>query len=405
MTCFAADNAETLVNRIQGKDICMNKFRLMEFQDSLEEMGIAGNDLALYVDGQEVYRYIRGMSHIETNIPLSEKTLYRMYSMTKPITCAAAMKLYEEGRFLMNDPVCEYLPEFKDITVARQTSRGMEIMPAQQTLLIRHLFNMTSGIDYDMEHPVIAEALKKYGDEITTRQLAEAIARKPLLFEPGTHWMYGLNHDVLGALIETISAKSFYAYLKEAIFDPLEMHDTWFREPAERTKDVCGRYGKNAEGMWTAYSSENVLQPGKRFESGGAGLTMTVSDYARFACAMSRNGLGINGERILAGRTIDLMRSNTLSDALLVDMWQTPTRVGYGYGYGVRTLVDASLSGSPSSTGEFGWGGAWGSYTLMDPDNKVTIVYAEQAYDTKGPYIQRRLRNMAYSYLEWEGFI
>ena len=383
----------------------MNKARLMEFQDSLEDMGIAGNDLAIYVDDREVYRYIRGMSHIEPNVPLGAGTLYRMYSMTKPVTCAAAMRLYEEGRFLMNDPVSEYLPEFSSMAVARQTSRGVEILPAHEPVLISHLFNMTSGIDYDMEHAFVKEALEKYGDEITTRQIVKAIACKPLLFEPGSHWMYGLNHDVLGALIEVITGKSFSAYLQEAIFDPLDMHDTWFREPEERTKDVCGRYGKNADGAWAEYSSDNVLQPGKRFESGGAGLTMTVDDYARFACAMTRKGLGVNGERILAGRTVDLMRSNTLNDALLADMWETPTRVGYGYGYGVRTLVDASMSGSPSSVGEFGWGGAWGSYTLMDPDNRVTIVYAEQAYDTKGPFIQRRLRNLAYSYLEWEGLI
>ena len=248
----------------------------MEFQDSLEDMGIAGNDLAIYADGREIYRYLRGMSHIETNVPITAGTLYRMYSMTKPVTCAAAMKLYEEGRFLMNDPVSEYLPEFGSMTVARQTSRGTEIMPARETLLIRHLFNMTSGIDYDMEHPAVREALAQYGDGITTREIVRAIARKPLLFEPGTHWMYGLNHDVLGALIEVISGKSFYTFLKEAIFDPLQMHDTWFREPAERTKDVCGRYGKGTDGAWIKYSSDNVLQPGNRFESGGAGDRKSV---------------------------------------------------------------------------------------------------------------------------------
>lgn len=382
----------------------MDKNRLMAFQDSLEEMGIAGNDLAVFVDGKEVYRYTRGWQNPITGERLTSHALFRMFSMTKPVTCAAALRLYEEGRFLMTDPVSEYLPEFSDMLVAEQTSRGVELRPARQPLLIRHLFNMTSGIDYDMESPQIREALQKYGDGITTRQMASAIAQKPLLFEPGAHWMYGLNHDVLGALIEVLSGASFYAYLKQAILEPLGMDESWFREPSERAKDVCARCGKT-DGNWILYDNANSLQPGDRFESGGAGLTMTVDDYARFACAMTMRGCTPGGNRILAGRTVDLMRSNTLNDVHLADMWQTPTRVGYGYGYGVRTLVDASMSGSPSAVGEFGWGGAWGSYTLMDPENGVTIVYAEQAYDTQGPFIQRRLRNMVYSYLEWEGLL
>ena len=383
----------------------MNKQRLIEFQDSLEEMGIAGNDLAVFVEGIPIYRYIRGMQDVADGIKMSKNTLFRMYSMTKPITCAAALKLYEEGRFLMTDLVSDYLPEYKELYVAEQTSRGMEVRQAREPMLIRHLFNMTSGLDYNMEEPAMADALKQYGDGITTRQMAAAMAKKHLLFEPGTHWMYGLNHDVLGALIEVISGKSFYEYLKECFFDPLGMDQTWFREPAERTKDVCARYGKTPEGIWQRYSNANELQPGNSFESGGAGLTMTVDDYAKFAVTMTGRGVSPNGKRVLAGKTVDLMRSNTLDPRLLNEMWETPTRVGYGYGYGVRTLVDASLSASPTAIGEFGWGGAWGSYVLMDPENKVTIVYAEQAYDTKGPYIQRRVRNLVYSYLEWEGLI
>ncbi len=383
----------------------MNKQRLMDFQKSLEEMGIAGNDLAIYFDGKEIYRYLSGYAEIESGRKIGESTLYRMFSMTKPVTCAAALNLYEEGTFLMNDPVSEYLPEYAHLMVEERTSCGVELHPARIPLQIRHLFSMTSGIDYNMEHPSLVQALKPCGGTFTTRDFARALASKPLLFEPGTHWMYGLNHDVLGALIEVISGKSFFEYLRENIFEPLDMHESWFREPGSRTPDLCGRYGKAEDGSWKRYSSANDLQPGSRFESGGAGLTMTVNDYGRFACAMSARGLAANGKRILAGRTVDLMHLNTLNPDLLEEMWQTPTREGYGYGFGVRTLVDASFAGSPTPEGEFGWGGAWGSYTLMDTRNKVSIVYAEQGYDTKGPYIQRRLRNMAYSYLEWEGYI
>ena len=149
----------------------MNRQMLKEFQDRLADLGIAGNDLAVYVDAKEVYRHLSGWQDVEKGMPLTRKSLFRMFSMTKPVTCAAALKLYEEGHFLMNDPVSDYLPEFSDLCVAEQTTRGIEIRPAQKPLLIRHLFNMTSDIDCDMEHPAVKAAIEQYGDSLTTRQM------------------------------------------------------------------------------------------------------------------------------------------------------------------------------------------------------------------------------------------
>lgn len=282
---------------------------------------------------------------------------------------------------------------------------GDTLREAAQPVLIQHLFTTTSGIDYDLGCPEILRAMEQHGEGITTRQLVRAIAEKSLQFEPGTRWLYGLSHDVLGALIEVVSGQRFSDYLREHILEPLGMHSTWFREPGERRKDVCIRYGLDAEGAWHRADQGNPLQPGEQYESGGAGLTMTVDDYARFACAMTARGKSREGVRILAGRTVDLMRRNCLNEQQLQDMWQTPARQGYGYGFGVRTRLSPAMSGSPTGVGEFGWGGAWGSYTLLDPDRGVTIVYAEQAEDTKAPYIQRRLRNMVYAALDWEGLL
>lgn len=375
--------------------------QLARFQDGLSAMGIAGNDLAVCLNGKMVYRHCTGWQDIEQGIPITEQTLYRMFSMTKVITCAAALQLWEQGGFLMNDPVADYLPEFARMTVRE----GDTLREATQPMLIQHLFTMTSGIDYDLGCPEILRAMEQHGEGITTRQLVCAIAEKPLQFEPGTRWLYGLSHDVLGALIEVVSGQRFSDYLREHILEPLGMHSTWFREPGERRKDVCIRYGLDAEGAWHRADQGNPLQPGEQYESGGAGLTMTVDDYARFACAMTARGKSREGVRILAGRTVDLMRRNCLNEQQLQDMWQTPARQGYGYGFGVRTMLSPAMSGSPTGVGEFGWGGAWGSYTLLDPDSGVTIVYAEQAEDTKAPYIQRRLRNMVYAALAWEGLL
>ena len=379
----------------------MDLKQLARFQDGLSAMGIAGNDLAVCLNGKMVYRHCTGWQDIGQGIPIMEQTLYRMFSMTKLITCAAALQLWEQGGFLMNDPVADYLPEFARMTVRE----GDTLREAAQPVLIQHLFSMTSGIDYDLGCPEILRAMEQHGDGITTRQLVRAIAEKPLQFEPGTHWLYGLSHDVLGALIEVVSGQRFSDYLREHILEPLGMHSTWFREPGERRKDVCIRYGLDAEGAWHRADQGNPLQPGEQYESGGAGLTMTVDDYVRFACAMTARGKSREGVRILAGRTVDLMCRNCLNEQQLQDMWQTPARQGYGYGFGVRTMLSPAMSGSPTDMGEFGWGGAWGSYTLLDPDSGVTIVYAEQAEDTKSPYIQRRLRNMVYAALDWEGLL
>ena len=379
----------------------MDLKQLARFQDGLSAMGIAGNDLAVCLNGKMVYRHCTGWQDIGQGIPIMEQTLYRMFSMTKLITCAAALQLWEQGGFLMNDPVADYLPEFARMTVRE----GDTLREAAQPVLIQHLFSMTSGIDYDLGCPEILRAMEQHGEGITTRQLVRAIAEKPLQFEPGTHWLYGLSHDVLGALIEVVSGQRFSDYLREHILEPLGMHSTWFREPGERRKDVCIRYGLDAEGAWHRADQGNPLQPGEQYESGGAGLTMTVDDYVRFSCAMTARGKSREGVRILAGRTVDLMCRNCLNEQQLQDMWQTPARQGYGYGFGVRTMLSPAMSGSPTDMGEFGWGGAWGSYTLLDPDSGVTIVYAEQAEDTKSPYIQRRLRNMVYAALDWEGLL
>ena len=379
----------------------MDLKQLARFQDGLSAMGIAGNDLAVCLNGKMVYRHCTGWQDIGQGIPIMEQTLYRMFSMTKLITCAAALQLWEQGGFLMNDPVADYLPEFARMTVRE----GDTLREAAQPVLIQHLFSMTSGIDYDLGCPEILRAMEQHGEGITTRQLVRAIAEKPLQFEPGTRWLYGLSHDVLGALIEVVSGQRFSDYLREHILEPLGMHSTWFREPGERRKDVCIRYGLDAEGAWHRADQGNPLQPGEQYESGGAGLTMTVDDYVRFACAMTARGKSREGVRILAGRTVDLMCRNCLNEQQLQDMWQTPARQGYGYGFGVRTMLSPAMSGSPTDMGEFGWGGAWGSYTLLDPDSGVTIVYAEQAEDTKSPYIQRRLRNMVYAALDWEGLL
>lgn len=384
----------------------VNFDRLAAFQDQLIERGIGGNDCAIYVDSRPVYRHFSGWQNLEARIPVSESTLYHMFSMTKPITCAAALQLFEQGEFLLNDPLSDYLPEFRDMQVCERLGDGSECLrPAKGPIRVQNLFEMTAGLSYDMDAPALRDLYEQTGFHFTTRQFAQALAKGSLLFDPGTHWRYSLAHDVLGALIEVISGLTLDEYFKRNIFEPLGMKTACFSECEIDKERLCRRYGFDDARRLVPGPQENRLQPSDRFCSGGAGLTMTVDDYARFACAMTNRGLSSEGVRILSGRTVDLMRANRITGAALADYQAPDTRSGYGYGLGVRTLIDPAASGTPGARGEFGWGGAWGTYLLMDPENRVTIVYAEQGVDTQAGYIQRRLRNMAYTALEWHGLI
>ena len=380
--------------------------RLAEFQDGLEKIGIGGNDCAVYLDGKPVYRHFSGWQDRERGIRINENTLYRMFSMTKPITCTAALQLLEQGKILLADPLSDYLPEYANMKVQSPVAFGdCAIRPAQNPIRIQNLFEMTAGLDYETYTPAIRELIKETDGKFTTRQYAAALAKAPLHFEPGTHWLYSQAHDVLGALIEVVSGESFQEYLRNHIFAPLGIETGWFHEPECERSRLCRRYGLDADGNWMIGSEVNNLQHSPNFCSGGAGLVMTVDDYAKFAIAMTNRGKSHDGARILNGRTVDMMRTARLNEAELKDFTAYEQRWGYSYGLGVRTMVDTAAGGSLSTVGEFGWGGAWGTYVAMDPDAKVTIVYAEQGVDTKGVYIQRRLRNLAYAALDEEGLL
>ena len=382
--------------------------QLKDFQDQLSTIGIGGNDLALYLNGQQVYRHLSGFQNVEKALPINEQTLYRMFSMTKPITCAAALQLYEQGKFLLNDPVSAYLPEFSEMQVWERLPQG-DAYPrrAQTRMTIKHLFNMTSGLDYDLNAPALRDLYEQTNGHYTTRQFAEAISKTTLGFDPGTHWRYSLSHDVLGALVEVVSGQTLADYCKEHIFQPLSMNSACFRETEIDFDRLCVRYTLDpaSKGL-VRCNQHNEYQVSDQCFSGGAGGVMTVDDYAKFACAMTNRGVSQEGYRLLAGRTIDLMRTNTLSPDALEDLWHSgPGRNGYGYGLGVRTMHAPAVAGSPSPVGEFGWGGAWGTYVIMDPANQFTLVFAVQTSCADNAYFQLRLRNMAYAALEYEGLL
>ncbi len=309
----------------------------------------------------------------------SENTIFAIASMSKVITVAGIMQLYEQGRFKMWDPVSEFLPGFKNPKVAKEKPDGSyEIADARGEVTMRQLFTMTSGVPYAWGDTAAGrirmEKEKEYMESGKpfpgTVEYANLVGQLPLAFEPGERWMYGFSIDVLGAVLEVLSGKTLGEYLKENLFDPLGMKDTGFFVPAGKQDRIA-----------TLYRIQENLKPEKRenrtekpeFESGGGGLYSTVRDYSRFAQMLLHKGT-LDGVRILGRKTVDLIATDHLTpQQRATDSWDTQR--GYGYGLGVRVMTNPELAGINGSVGEWGWDGAFGNWFCVDPKENLTCVY------------------------------
>ena len=377
--------------------MCMEFEKLTALLDRLpRDVGVPGCECMVYLHGEPMYRHTAGVRDVETGEPVRPGDRYYLYSVSKLATCTAVLQRLEAGDFLLTDPVGEYLPAFKEMTVRVRETDGTEHMEkAKNPVTILHLLTMTAGLDYDFNAPAVAAVRQQMGEKVTTRQVAAAIAAKPLSFEPGTHWQYSLCHDVLGALVEEVSGERFAQYVQRHIFAPCGMENTLYHgvpgeelAPQYRFDDALGRVVPEGQ------TNSHIL--GLCYDSGGAGVISTVPDYIRFADALCHFGMAGTGEQILSPRTVELMRTNALDETCRRDMnWSQ--LCGYGYGLGVRTMVDPAAGGSLSPVGEFGWGGAAGAYALIDPSHELTLFYVQHMLNNKEPYIHPRLRNALYA--------
>ncbi len=374
----------------------MNFTPLCDFIDSLIDYGIPAADVIVQRDHETLCRHRAGWRDREAGLPLTGDELYFMYSCSKPITVTAAMQLYERGLFLLDDPVYEYLPEFRDVTVRRPDGT---VSKAEKPMLVRHLFSMTAGLNYDLHTPALEAARAETQGRCPTRRMVAALAKAPLDFEPGERWQYSLCHDVLAALVEVISGQRFADYVKAHIFDPLGMTRSAYHRPADSDADFAAQYRYSDDRRVAeriALKAEHVLGPD--YDSGGAGVVSCVADYARFVDAMACGGVGATGEVILSPAAIDLMRENQLGPVQMKD-FNWPQLAGYGYGLGVRTVIDRAAGGVMSPIGEFGWGGAAGAYVMIDPANRLSVFYAQHMLNNKEPYVHPRIRNITYACL------
>lgn len=393
----------------------MNFKNLEELMNQFVSKGYApGNTMKVYLDNRLVFDYSCGYSDIDKKLKMTGDEYFNLYSCSKIATVTAALQLLEKGTISLNDPLYEYIPEYKSMYI--KTDNG-EVIKAKNDIKIINLFNMTAGFTYNINTDGIKKAQELSHGKMDTVVVARCIASDPLSFEPGEKFQYSICHDVLAGLVSIVSGKKFRDYVKENIFDPLDMNSSVYHLTDEIENRMATQYqyepengggtddivetqisGNEKMGTYKDVGLKNTLVLGDEYDSGGAGIISTVSDYVKLAAALSNYGLGFTGERILSPSTVDLMRTNTLNENQ-IKTFNWKQLAGYGYGLGVRTMVDRVKGNSLSNIGEFGWGGAAGASVYIDPKIGLAAVYAKHTLNPREEYYQPLVRNVLYSCL------
>lgn len=328
-----------------------------------------------------------GVLDLESGTPVERDTLFRIYSMTKPITSAAVMMLYEEGHFSLDDPVGKFIPELASMKVYDGMSEtGMRLVDQQRPITIRHLLTHTSGLSYGHHKDSPVEQMYREANitdpDSTMKEMAEKLGKLPLVTQPGTKWRYSNATDVLGYLVEVVSGTPFDRYLQDNILDPLSMKDTSFYVEEENLDRLATVYGASPNGKIVPLDNEMVnrqRRPHTLF-SGGGGLVSTGADYMRF-CQMLLNGGVFGDQRLLAPKTVELMRSNHLTDDLkpfAVGQSNASDTKGCGFGLGFRVVMDIAQHGIIGSNGIYSWGGAASTVFWIDPQEDLVAILLTQ---------------------------
>ena len=374
---FAAEIEE---NRVQGASI------LIEHKGKLEFSAVYGGD--------------------------KKDSIYKIYSMTKPITTVAVMQLYEKGLIDLYDPVEKYLPGFAHMKVS--TAKGL--VDAKTSITIRQLMNMTSGLVYPGENSeperVMAElqvdlherAVK--GEPFSNLDICNELAKAPLLFQPGEGWHYGISADIAAAVVEVVTGIPYGEHLKKAIFDPLEMKDTGFYVQPDQMHRLAVMYSRMDEEGHLRRANEkelewlNLYAPDRPpyIESGGGGLYSTMEDYRHFAQMLLNKG-EYKGKQILGRKTVEFISKNQLND-LQMKWVDFDSIEGYGYGNFMRVMMWPEMGASNGSVGEYGWDGLPGTYFMIDPKEDLMLVYMQQIQQGADLTLRRKMRQIVYGALE-----
>ena len=429
---FFFTSAPIYSNSIDAND--KNKIT-KHFNEYIDNGSLPNISILIKKDNKEIFRHSHGYADIENKINVSKNSVFRIYSMTKPVTGVAIMQLVESGQLRLNDKVSRYIPAFKNTKVINLEFQDYVVKPKRE-ITIRDLLTHTSGLTYSWagEGPV-NQIYRKYNirpyyfgaldAELNkfpgnTCQFAAAAASAPLLHNPGEKWSYGINMDILGCVVEVITKMTFADYLKKNIFDPLNLKSMGFSvQPSDRANfttlytsgafsrdgEVVAPSGLNqAELMFSkelrsidAYDKSPYLNNSSKLFDGGSGLVSNIDDYSKFA-EMLLNGGVLNGVRILSQASVDLMSKNHLSNEILSD-GAAFGLAGVGMGLTVGTIINPGIAGTYSAKGEFFWGGAASTIFWVDKKNNITATMMTQYMPSDKYPLREELKTLVYSSL------
>ena len=372
-------------------------------QKHVDEKKLAGAVAVVARRGKVAYLQSIGKQDIEADIDMDTNTIFRIASMTKPITSVAVLILYDDGLIQLDDPVSKFIPEFNKPTVLAQVQQRKDAVPAKQEITIKHVLTHTSGLTYQWDGrlgPLYKEAGITHGivqDDSVLAEKMKQLARIPLLHNPGEAWTYGLSVDVLGRVVEVASGKTLEEFFEERIFKPLGMKDTHFFIPHEKMTRLATVYAPRQEGGLKRLDSELIVEgsfvycadhPCKgqgRYFSGGGGLCSTITDYLRFS-QMLLNGGELDSRRLLKQKTVQLMTSDHVGDL----------KKDEGFGLGVSVTRNSQESGRLDCIGSFGWGGFWYTTFFIDPRKEMIGICMGQLHPDDGATLNRRFKSLVY---------
>jgi CubicO group peptidase (beta-lactamase class C family) len=379
-----------------------------------------GTQLLVYRRGKVVHSAVQGFADIERKIPVKDDTIFRIYSMTKPLTTVAFMMLFEEGRVALDEPVHKYIPEWKNLGVFQAGTGPFLTRPPARPMQIVDLLRHTSGLTYGFQQRSNVDAAyraQKIGEVEkagTLQGMIEDLAKMPLEFSPGEAWNYSVATDVIGYLVGLISGKPFEQFLKERILDPLGMKDTDFFVPADKAHRLAACYSADPQGGMTFHATDRksslTLQddPAKSsfltppsFISGGGGLCATAGDYLTFCRALLHGG-ELDGVRLLGPKTLALMTTNHLPGGrdlpeMSRSLFSEASYNGIGFGLGFSVTMDPAKTLIPGSAGEYAWGGAATTSFWIDPAEELIAIFMTQVLPSSAYPLRRELRTMVYS--------
>lgn len=378
----------------------------------IETGKLTGSLVAIYRKGRLAHFSTLGLMDRERDKPVQWDTIYRIFSMTKPVTSTALMMLLEKGLLQLDDPVHRYIPSFKKLQVYVSGIDGsFETRPPDRSMTIKDLLSHQSGFTYDFlkENEIDAAYSARGiggGNQKDLKSMIDSLSEIPLLFSPGDKWNYSVSTDVCGYLVELISGQSLDTFFYENIFEPLGMVDTGFYVPPTEIHRFSANYLYNLNGspkLLDDPQRSNFTKP-PTFLSGGGGLVSTAADYLAF-CRMILGGGELNQKRILARKTIELMSANHLTDGVdLAEVasgrWSETSYHGIGFGLGFSVVKDPSMTLVPGSSGELAWGGMASTAFWIDPLEDMAVVFMTQLVPSGTYNIRRELRTLVYSAIE-----